>query len=147
MTAEVTDEGTFGALPLLDVVATSRSRCEGIFRWVDSQCPHGLFVMSQGNHCLACRQVPESERADEGHGHDRRPKDTYRTVESMLPVITCGSDSWHLTSAIVPVCPARTCICALVRISHTRAEASRPEVTKTSRVGCRLSEYTPDRWP
>jgi hypothetical protein len=33
-----------------------------------------------------------------------------RTVESMLPVMTCGSESWHLTSAMVAVCPDRTWI-------------------------------------
>ena len=32
----------------------------------------------------------------------------YLTVESILPVMTCGSDSWHLTSATVPVWPERT---------------------------------------
>ena len=32
----------------------------------------------------------------------------YLTVESMLPVMTWGSDSWHLTSATVPVWPERT---------------------------------------
>lgn len=31
-----------------------------------------------------------------------------RTVESILPVMTCGSDSWHFTSATVDVCPAKT---------------------------------------
>ena len=72
---------------------------------------------------------------------------THRTVESMLPVMTWGSDSWHFTSATVAVWPAKTWICAFVRISHTRADASRPDVTKTSSVGCRLSEYTPERWP
>lgn len=59
-------------------------------------------------------------------------------VESMDPVMICGSDSWHLTDAIVPVCPVSAWICALVRISQTRAVASRPAVTSTSRVGCRL---------
>ena len=70
-----------------------------------------------------------------------------RIVESILPVITWGSDSWHLTSATVAVWPAKTCIWALVRMSHTRADASRPEVTRTSRVGWRASAYTPERWP
>jgi hypothetical protein len=62
-------------------------------------------------------------------------ENAYRTVESILPVIICGSESWHLTSETVPVCPVRTWIWALVRMSHTRAEASRPEVTRTSSVG------------
>lgn len=68
-------------------------------------------------------------------------------VESMELVMTCGSESWHLTSATVAEWPERTCICAFVRMSQTRAEASLPEVTRTSRVGCRLSAYTPERWP
>jgi hypothetical protein len=70
-----------------------------------------------------------------------------RTVLSMLPVITCGSLACARTTPTVPVCPARTCTCAFVRMSHTRADASRPAVMSTSSVGCSASEYTPDRWP
>lgn len=44
---------------------------------------------------------------------------THLTVESMLPVMTCGSDSWHLTSEMVAVWPARTWTCAFVRMSQT----------------------------
>jgi hypothetical protein len=42
-----------------------------------------------------------------------------RTVESMLPVMTCGSLSWHWTVEMVPVCPVRTCTCDFVRMSQT----------------------------
>jgi hypothetical protein len=70
-----------------------------------------------------------------------------RTVLSMLPVITCGSEACVTTAPTVPVCPARTCTCAFVRMSHTRADASRPAVTSTSSVGCSASAYTPERWP
>lgn len=59
-------------------------------------------------------------------------------VESMDPVMTCGSDSWHLTSETVAVWPERMCTWALVRMSQTLALASRPAVTRTSSVGCRL---------
>lgn len=58
-----------------------------------------------------------------------------RIVESIEPVMICGSDSWHFTSAIVPVWPVSAWIWALVRMSHTRAVASRPPVTRTSSVG------------
>lgn len=45
--------------------------------------------------------------------------ETYLTVESMLPVMICGSASWHTTEAIVLVCPVSVKICALVRMSQT----------------------------
>ena len=45
----------------------------------------------------------------------------------------------HATLATVPRCPPSTWICVFVRMSHTRADASRPAVTSTSSVGCRLS--------
>jgi hypothetical protein len=51
-------------------------------------------------------------------------KGTHLTVLSILSVITCGSLSWHFTSATVPVWPARTWIWALVRMSQTWVRAS-----------------------
>jgi hypothetical protein len=61
-----------------------------------------------------------------------------RTVESRLPVMTCGSASWQTRSATVPVWPDSTCTLLRVRMSQTRATPSRPPVTRTSRVGWSL---------
>ncbi len=61
-----------------------------------------------------------------------------RTVESRLPVMTCGSPSWQTRSATVPVWPDSTWTLLRVRMSQTRATPSRPPVTRTSRVGCSL---------
>jgi hypothetical protein len=119
---------------------------------VDRERADGLFVVREGDARLARGEVPETSdvcmsmytgkarnkrKGRVGEVQEARGKadETHRTVESMLPVMTCGSDSWHLTSATVAVWPERTWICALVRMSHTRAEASRPAVTSTSSVG------------
>ena len=37
------------------------------------------------------------------------PSAAHRTVESIDAVMTCGSDSWHLTSDTVAVWPVKTC--------------------------------------
>ena len=58
MSAKVEDEGTLGAFPLLDVVTTRRTRSEGIFRRVDGDRAHRLFMVSQRHHRFARRQVP-----------------------------------------------------------------------------------------
>src|SRR5436190_15042610 len=58
-----------------------------------------------------------------------------RMWESREPVMTCGSDSWHFTSATVAVWPERTWILLRERISQTLATPSRPPVTRKSSVG------------
>ena len=70
-----------------------------------------------------------------------------RTVESIEPVMICGSTACTPSPATVCSCPVNVCTLFLVRMSHTRATESRPPVTSRSRVGCRASEYTPERCP
>ena len=65
----------------------------------------------------------------------------YRTVLSIEPVMTWGSLSWHWTLATVEVWPLSTWIWVFVRMSHTRATASLPAVTRTSNVGCNLFSH------
>ena len=64
-------------------------------------------------------------------------KSHIRMVESLLPVMIWGSVDWQTTVPTVEVCPEREWICTLVLMSQMRAVESRPQVTRTSRVGWR----------
>ena len=58
-------------------------------------------------------------------------------MQSLEPVIICGSFSCIKTLYTVLVCPSKQAICCRLRISQTLATQSLPPVVKISKFGCK----------
>lgn len=117
------------------LVAACTGTGKAVLRRVNRQGPNRLLVVRQRRHALARGQIPQSVREIVTPAKSRR---AHLTVLSMLPEIICGSDACVFTSATVLWCPVNVKMFARVRMSQTRTLASRPPVTRTSRVGWTL---------
>ena len=103
---KVEDKGALGTFPFLDIVSPSRAGCKRVLGGVDGEGADGFLVVGERDHGFPRGEIPEAD--NEVNNAERNKETTHRTVESMDPVITCGSESWHLTSATVAEWPERT---------------------------------------
>ena len=58
VSTEIEYKCAFRTFPFFDVVAPSRTRCERIFRWMNSKSANRFLVMCQRNHRFAGSEIP-----------------------------------------------------------------------------------------